>query len=67
MRRTAIGVVAVSLVLGLALASRADAHISGKAAKRWTARIAAVGQRPAGGTHERQAGTIVKRRLRALV
>lgn len=66
MRRSAVGVVAVSLFLALAAAPRADAYISGKAAKAWTAKIAALGQRPAGGRHERQAGGIVLRRLRAL-
>lgn len=66
MRRSAIGVVAASLLLMLATAPRADAYISGKSAKKWTAKIAALGQRPAGGRHERQAGGIVARQLRAL-
>jgi Zn-dependent M28 family amino/carboxypeptidase len=47
-------------------APAAGAPFSGVAAKQWTARIAALGQRPAGGVHERQAGVIVGKRLEAL-
>jgi Peptidase family M28 len=64
MRRSALGVT-VSLAL-LATAPAADAAVSGAKAKRWTAKIASLGQRPAGWPHERQAGAIVKRRLERL-
>jgi hypothetical protein len=64
MRRSAVGV-AVSLAL-FATAPAADPAVSGARAKRWTAKIAALGQRPAGRLHERQAGRIVKRRLERL-
>jgi len=44
----------------------ASAAFDGSRARYWTARIAALGQRPAGGTHEFQAGTIARNRLQAL-
>ncbi len=59
-----VGVAAACALLGAAPAS--GAPFSGVAAKQWTARIAALGQRPAGGVHERQASVIVKERLEAL-
>lgn len=40
--------------------------MSGPAAKTWAGRIASIGQRPAGGAHERQAGELVQRRLNQL-
>lgn len=63
MRRTAVGLAVLAALLA---ASPAAAAISGVAAKQWAAKIAALGQRPAGGTHERQAQGIVKARLEAL-
>ena len=63
MRRTALGVAVLALLLA---APAADAALSGIAAKRWTAKIAGLGPRPAGGTHERRAQEIVKARLQAL-
>jgi peptidase M28-like protein len=65
-RRSAIGVAAAALLVALALAPAAPAAFSGKRAKFWTAQIAAFGQRPAGGLHERQAGNLVRRRFEAL-
>ena len=65
MRRQALGVAfaCLAVALALAVAPDAEAGFSGKAAKAWTKRVAALGQRPAGGRHERQAGRIVHRRL----
>jgi hypothetical protein len=65
MRRLGIGVTVALLVVALAGASTSTAF-SGKAAKIWVKRIAAVGQRPAGGEHEREAAAIVRRRFEAL-
>jgi hypothetical protein len=66
MRRSVLGLVAVAgLLATLALAPPAPAF-SGKKAKAWTGRVAAFGQRPAGGRHERQAVRMVKERLKAL-
>lgn len=64
MRRFALGVTVLLSLLGSVPAS--GAAISGAAAKEWTAKIAALGQRPAGGGHERRAGEIVKARLKEL-
>ena len=65
MRRLLVGV-----TLAVALASLAGASTSaafnGVQAKMWAGRIAAVGQRPAGGAHEKQAGAIVRQRLTTL-
>jgi len=64
MRRLLLGVFLLTLVsLGAAPTSAA---FSGVEAKEWAAKIARLGQRPAGGAHERQAGQIVRRRLEAL-
>jgi hypothetical protein len=52
--------------LALVGAAPAEAKFYGVKAKYWTGQIAQVGQRPAGGAHERQAGAIVRRRLEAL-
>ena len=54
-----------ALVVALAGASTASA-IDGRDAKQWAGRLAALGQRPAGGQHERQAAAIVRERLRTL-
>jgi hypothetical protein len=43
-----------------------SAAFNGVQAKMWAGRLAALGQRPAGGTHERQAGAIVRERLTEL-
>jgi Peptidase family M28 len=61
MRRLALGV-AAAVLLSL-MASPAQGAISGTAAKTWAGRIAAIGQRPAGRAHERQAGALVRQRL----
>jgi hypothetical protein len=66
MRRFRLGVVAVALLCLLVAAPSAGASFSGKKAKRWTAEIAGVGQRVAGGGNEREAGRIVNARLAAL-
>jgi Iap family predicted aminopeptidase len=66
MRRSALGFLATCALAALVLASTASAAFDGSRARYWTAQIAALGQRPAGGTHEFQAGTIVRNRLRAL-
>jgi hypothetical protein len=63
--RPALAIGAVTLV-ALTAGQPATARISGAAAKHWAGKIAAVGQRPAGGKHERQAHRIVRRRLEAL-
>jgi hypothetical protein len=65
MRRLLLGVVLSCTVVALAGAST-SAAINGVKAKEWTAKIAALGQRPAGGTHERQAGEIVRKRFEEL-
>ncbi len=67
MRRLAVGVVVTSVAAALFGASpSAAAPFDGKGAKEWVARIAAVGPRPAGGKHEREAAAIVRTRLQAL-
>ncbi|MGH2452134.1 MAG: M28 family metallopeptidase [Candidatus Limnocylindria bacterium] len=66
MRRSAFGVVVACLALALVVVPDADAAFHGEAARTWTKKIAALGQRPAGGLHERQAGGIVARRLNKL-
>jgi hypothetical protein len=63
MRRVLLG---VSAALALALSPPAGAAFEGSNARFWTARIASVGQRPAGGYHEYQAGQFVRRRLATL-
>jgi acetylornithine deacetylase/succinyl-diaminopimelate desuccinylase-like protein len=66
MRRLSLGVtVALLLVAALAGAS-SSATYSGKKAKAWVAKIAKVGQRPAGGQHEREAGAIARQRFASL-
>jgi hypothetical protein len=44
----------------------ASGRFEGDRARNWTRAIAQLGQRPAGGLHERQAGAIVRRRFEAL-
>jgi len=63
--RRLIGVTIVSAVLALGAPGPA-ASIPGPEAKAWAAKIARLGQRPAGGLNERRAATIVKDRLAAL-
>jgi hypothetical protein len=63
--RRLIGVTIVSAVLALGTPGPA-ASIPGPEAKAWAAKIARLGQRPAGGLNERRAATIVKDRLAAL-
>jgi hypothetical protein len=65
MRQTLIGV-AAALALAAVVPATVDAAFDGGKAKHWTRHIAQVGQRPAGGLHERQAGTIVHRRFSRL-
>jgi Peptidase family M28 len=65
MRRLLLGVVLAAALVALSGAST-SAAFNGKAAKRWVAKIAALGQRPAGGLHERQAAAIVRARFREL-
>lgn len=66
MGRLRLGVFVVVLLGFLAAAPAGGAAFLGAKAKDWTERIAAVGARPAGGVHEREAGGIVRRRLLAL-
>ena len=68
MRRLGLGVAVACLAgaVSLALVPEADGRFSGRAAKTWTKKVAALGQRPAGGRHECQAGGIVSRRLNKL-
>jgi hypothetical protein len=47
-------------------ATAASAAFNGMAAKRWAAKIAAVGPRPAGGANEKAAGRVVRSRLKHL-
>jgi hypothetical protein len=65
MRRLLLVVLLAAALVALSGAS-VSAAPSGKAAKRWVAKIAALGPRPAGGLHERQAGAIVRRRFQEL-
>jgi hypothetical protein len=63
--RRLIGVTIVSTLLVLGTAGPAAA-IPGPEAKEWAAKIARLGQRPAGGLNERRAAEIVRRRLATL-
>jgi hypothetical protein len=65
MRRLVLGVTVALLVVALAGAST-SAAFNGKRTKAWVAKIAGLGQRPAGGRHERQAAAIVRNRFDAL-
>jgi len=66
MRRLAVALLLLLLLLALLPAvPSAGAAVSGKRAKLWAAKIAALGQRPAGGPHEHKAQEIVKARLGA--
>jgi hypothetical protein len=65
MRRLLLGV-SLSALVALAAAPGSSASFDGVAAKQWAGRIAAVGPRPAGRKHERQAGAIVRARLQEL-
>ena len=65
MRRLPVVVTVALLVASLAGAST-SAAFDGKETKRWVAKIAKLGQRPAGGKHERQAAAIVRNRFRDL-
>ncbi|MGH3010418.1 MAG: M28 family peptidase, partial [Gaiellaceae bacterium] len=65
MRRLLFGVMVTAVLASLAGSPTATAGL-GSRAKAWAGEIAALGQRPAGGRHERQAGGIVRRRLLAL-
>lgn len=66
MRRLAVGVAVTSVVALVGASPSAAAPFDGKQAKEWVAKIAAVGPRPAGGKHEREAAAIVRTRLQAL-
>jgi hypothetical protein len=63
--RRSIPWVAVACAV-LVAAPTASGAFEGIRAKWWTRQIALLGQRPAGGLHERQAGAIVARRFEAL-
>jgi Peptidase family M28 len=65
MRRLLVGVVLAAALVAL-LGASPSAAFDGKAAKRWVAKIAGVGPRPAGGENERRAGAIVRRRFNEL-
>jgi hypothetical protein len=65
MRRLIPGVLIAAALVAL-VGTSPSAAFDGRAAKRWVAKIAAVGPRPAGGEHERRAGAIVRRRFTAL-
>lgn len=65
MRRLVLGVTVALLLVALVGAST-SAAFNGKRTKAWVAKIAGLGQRPAGGRHERQAGAIVRNRFDAL-
>ena len=63
--RRLIGVTIVSTLFVLGTAGQAAA-IPGLEAKEWAAKIARLGERPAGGLNERRAAEIVRRRLATL-
>jgi hypothetical protein len=65
MRRLVLGVTVALLLVALAGAST-SAAFNGKKTKAWVAKIAGLGQRPAGGKHERQAAAIVRNRFDTL-
>ena len=65
MRRLLLGVLLSATIVALAGAST-SAAFNGVQAKMWAGKLAALGQRPAGGAHERQAGAIVRERLTEL-
>jgi hypothetical protein len=65
MRRLLLGVTVALLAIAVAGASPSSAF-NGKRTKAWVAKIAGLGQRPAGGKHERQAAAIVRNRFTAL-
>jgi hypothetical protein len=62
MRRLLVAVL-LSVVAATLLGPSAATAVNGVEAKEWAARIAALGQRPAGKRHERQAARIVRERL----
>jgi Peptidase family M28 len=64
MRRMVVWVAVACAVL--AGAPTASGRFEGDRAKSWAREIAELGQRPAGGRHERQAAAIVRRRFAAL-
>lgn len=65
MRRLLLGIMLSAAIVALASPSTAAAF-NGRLAKQWAGELAALGQRPAGKMHERQAGAIVRERLREL-
>jgi hypothetical protein len=65
-RSLLLALVLAAALVALAQPASATARVSGKEAKAWAAKIAAVGPRPAGGRNERRAGVIVRERLEAL-
>jgi hypothetical protein len=65
MHRLSLGVTVALLLVALAGAST-SAAFNGKRTKAWVAKIAKVGQRPAGGQHEREAAAIARKRFASL-
>jgi Peptidase family M28 len=65
MRRLLLGAM-LSLVLVALVGASAATAFNGRQAKGWARQIAELGPRPAGGQHERQAGSIVRQRFRGL-
>jgi hypothetical protein len=65
MRRLLIRVMLAGALVVLLGASPSPAF-NGKEAKRWVAKIAELGPRPAGGRNERRAGAVVRERFNAL-
>jgi hypothetical protein len=66
MRRLPLVLLLSCALVLVAGASRSSAGFSGAKAKAWAGKLAALGPRPAGGRHERQAGGIVRRRFEKL-
>jgi Peptidase family M28 len=65
MRRLLVGVLVAGALVAF-LGASPSAAFEGKKAKRWVAKIAEIGPRPAGGRNERRAGSVVRDRFNAL-
>ncbi|HXV34426.1 MAG TPA: M28 family peptidase [Gaiellaceae bacterium] len=66
MRRLSILAITVVLAATALASASPSAAFNGRQAKVWAGKLAALGARPAGGAHERQAGEIVRERFAEL-